>query len=1055
MITTLLLLSAAVHDAQAESVPVPLVGEEIVVTDVPISPNKPSLQINIVPYDLNTMMFTFPSGLRVMFQEDDTLPVVAITTVYDHGASEDPEGKFGLAHLMEHMWFRTEHGDLPSTWQLLDTDLGCNLNAFTQYDITAYMSVCPSWQLDTLLRLESLRMAAPLEGVTEEMIKTEEEVVRNEIRMRTENGNIPFFPILEYVNKLTYPEDHPYHRPMAGDHTTIRNISLQDVKDWIEPRYVPDSTTIMVVGDFEHASPQDLITKVLKNFDLTLLHPDLTPEHLVRFPKDGIEEPDPDNEDDWWLAAKNPENEDEPISASVEIEPRSKKYANTVPVEPQHKDLQVYESTVDDPTVIVTWSLPPGYQGNDTLMQLTGGVLSSVIAGNPFFGELDDPNIDEFGGCGALPDKWTTTLVCSATVKDPDKRPDQVAEAMINQLYLMKNPDYKKFLKAEFSYVRNQILADIFRSMDLFAAVGAGRATEIATFAHFTGSPEYHSSKMNEAMSIEIEAVSGLIEEYITRDRASMAIIKPIDREDVLEVSGDGSDHYNVSNQGTNEKFVVDTSRLTEDAVMEVFRGPDFESMKEYNFSNGLRVVIAPHGEAPVARAILVVNGGSAQDLDGNGYIRHDYTTYEWPEDPLQIAGVAGFSWEDGHEALQMEASAGNVDGMLWMMRNAVDTMRVDFSGGGGTPSLSERSKKGKDRVVANFGKMDWHMQDMVNEHLNPGHPATSAVTIQDYKDLKKLKRGDMQALLEQKWQPSNATLILVGNLDHEEALEMARTYFGGWRPEAGVGEYKLPDVPAPNPAGPSKVLVFDDPGKTQTLVELNCPAEYVGNAPSPAHRVLGVVLSNELSTILRETAGVVYSPYAYSYSGLDGDARTTFGARVQNSAAAFTVQTYWDLIKLIENGEFSKDQITQEKYSTALKYVLNQQSVAQLSQRLEYTVGYQRGWDYFDAYGHELASLGISDLQEAMGSCSEHAIVTLKGPKDEIAPLLDEEGITYEVVDWKQRGYDLHKAQDPKGYKKAEKKRLKAEKKAAKKEEKEGGKGEEGEEGDDAAAEG
>ena len=59
---------------------------------------------------------------------------------------------------------------------------------------------------------------------------------------------------------------------------------------------------------------------------------------------------------------------------------------------------------------------------------------------------------------------------------------------------------------------------------------------------------------------------------------------------------------------------------------------------------------------------------------------------------------------------------------------------------------------------------------------------------------------------------------------------------------------------------------------------------------------------------------------------------------------------------------------------------------------------------------------------------------MTLKGPEEEITPLLDEAGIEHEVVDWKQRGYDLHKAQDPKGYAKAEKKRKKAEAKADKK---------------------
>ena len=117
MVPSLFLL-ASLPSALAAPNHAPMASEEITVTGVASSPDKPDLQINIVDYDLNTSMFTFPSGLRVMFQQDDTLPVVAVTTVYDHGASEDPEGKLGLAHLMEHMWFRSQHGDLPAIWQL-------------------------------------------------------------------------------------------------------------------------------------------------------------------------------------------------------------------------------------------------------------------------------------------------------------------------------------------------------------------------------------------------------------------------------------------------------------------------------------------------------------------------------------------------------------------------------------------------------------------------------------------------------------------------------------------------------------------------------------------------------------------------------------------------------------------------------------------------------------------------------------------------------------------------------------------------------------------------
>ncbi|MCA9570396.1 MAG: insulinase family protein, partial [Myxococcales bacterium] len=241
-----LLAPALAHAAPGDE---GLVTEEVTVTAAPGKAPRPSLNLSLPKYDLPMQDLRFPSGLRVIFQKDSTQPIIAITSVTDHGSSEDPLGKEGIAHLVEHLWFRSEHGELPKTWDLLEAEMGCDLNAFTQYDITAYMTSCGSQFLEAMLKLESLRITDTVKGVTEEMVDTEVEVVRNEIRMRGENFNIPFFTMWEYVNKHMFPEGHPYHRPIAGDHTTIRNCKLADIQKFTEDYYRPENNTIAVVGD--------------------------------------------------------------------------------------------------------------------------------------------------------------------------------------------------------------------------------------------------------------------------------------------------------------------------------------------------------------------------------------------------------------------------------------------------------------------------------------------------------------------------------------------------------------------------------------------------------------------------------------------------------------------------------------------------------------------------------------------------------------------------------------------------------------------------------------
>ena len=263
-------LVMASHTAVAETP-----SEKVVVTGKGRMPKKPSLDFNSVPFQLDTLMFTYPSGLRVMFQQDNTLPVVAVTTVFDVGASDDPTTEAGMAHVLEHAWFLSTQEGNTKIWTMQQSDMGCNLNAYTNYDNTVYMSVCPSREMKRLLRLSSALVLDPIKGVTSEQLVNELEVVRNEIRMRTENGNMPFFPILEFINKHTYGENHAYYKPMAGDHETVRNITLEKVDEWVKEHYRPDNATIMVVGDFDASDPRDAMSWVLNNLDPKMIHPDL------------------------------------------------------------------------------------------------------------------------------------------------------------------------------------------------------------------------------------------------------------------------------------------------------------------------------------------------------------------------------------------------------------------------------------------------------------------------------------------------------------------------------------------------------------------------------------------------------------------------------------------------------------------------------------------------------------------------------------------------------------------------------------------------------------
>ena len=64
----------------------------------PLAPVKVAIHLPV-------QRFTLPNGLEVFVQEDHRAPRVAINLRYHAGAKDDPPGRAGMAHLIEHLQF--------------------------------------------------------------------------------------------------------------------------------------------------------------------------------------------------------------------------------------------------------------------------------------------------------------------------------------------------------------------------------------------------------------------------------------------------------------------------------------------------------------------------------------------------------------------------------------------------------------------------------------------------------------------------------------------------------------------------------------------------------------------------------------------------------------------------------------------------------------------------------------------------------------------------------------------------------------------------------------
>lgn len=269
---------------------------------------NPATADSIQPYLDRVMQriteFKLDNGMKFIVLERNQAPVVSFLTYADVGGANEPEGKTGVAHFLEHLAFKgtTRIGTkdykaekpildkLDSLWQqiqsakaagkqqevakleaefqkleaqaselvkqnelgqIVEKAGGVGLNATTSTDATRYFYSFPSNKLELWMSLESERFLDP---VFREFFK-EKEVILEERRMRVENS--PIGMMLEAFIDKAYTE-HPYRRPVIGYDRDLRNLSREDVAEFFQTYYVPNNLTLAVVGDVKAAEVKRL-----------------------------------------------------------------------------------------------------------------------------------------------------------------------------------------------------------------------------------------------------------------------------------------------------------------------------------------------------------------------------------------------------------------------------------------------------------------------------------------------------------------------------------------------------------------------------------------------------------------------------------------------------------------------------------------------------------------------------------------------------------------------------------------------------------------------------
>ena len=193
------------------------------------------------------------NGLTLVVRRDASAPVVAIVTYVSAGYFDETDDVVGIAHVLEHMFFKGTPTRGVGEIAKQTKALGGYLNAGTIYDHTSYYTVLPSSAFAEGLAIQADAYARSL--IDSEELRRELEVIIEEAKRKADN---PPAVATETLYELLH-DKHRIRRWRIGREEGLRQLTADAVRKFYRAYYHPGNTVLSIVGDVD---PERVIAEV-------------------------------------------------------------------------------------------------------------------------------------------------------------------------------------------------------------------------------------------------------------------------------------------------------------------------------------------------------------------------------------------------------------------------------------------------------------------------------------------------------------------------------------------------------------------------------------------------------------------------------------------------------------------------------------------------------------------------------------------------------------------------------------------------------------------------
>ncbi|HUJ57333.1 MAG TPA: pitrilysin family protein [Kofleriaceae bacterium] len=864
------------------------------------------------------------NGIRFVIMPDPTTQLAQLDIRYDVGSREDPNGKAGLAHLVEHLMFQVRP-DGPETAPIFQTiiQLSTNFNAYTEWDRTHYWMTSRAENLDSMLKVEAMRMfyAADLppfgcSTLDEREFEREREVVRNEIRAQSSADNY----VLQLVEAAMYPPGHAYQRLVGGNDEQIASASLKDACEFMKKYYAPQRALIVIAGNVDVNQTVEMI------------------KH--------------------WFG---------------KIPPRTP--APRVAVAPfqTHHTTTTIEADVDRPAVWIGWALPARNTPEGEAASFGIGAAWARIAqkGQDYdFAYSVEPAV--LGG------QLAPLFLLRIELKGMDKLDEALdfAEKGARQAYRSYEStivDASQQLQ-ESEYLqedKNKAKAAFIEELQRLPA----RTEAVADLVQFSRDFDFNSSdrylyhQLDKIDKYDSGMVATQVKAALDWDKAAIVIVKP-NKEGIQ-----GDTRSRVKYDGKSDPGMTDPQVDPREAVHPVKVSTELkvlESAQRFTLPNGMEVVLMPV-ETPIpamSASIMFKNAGDAST----------------PNDPALAAMAAQFLQRvpdidpqltrqtDVFSRTGIEVECGSTEdaafcsthGMNMYLEVMVRGLERMISAGVYSQDHVEHWQKEvkEDWKLPTYQAQAEYVRQVYTALYGPDHPYTRTVLITP-DAAGKLHSDALDHFRREHYTAGNATLVLAGNFDAKRAESLIRSTFGSW----GKGRV---DPPVPSTlyrrTGPEFVGVTRPKVDQQVTVTIAYPSPAGIDGQEAAREVLAEML-NIRSQDVRFKLGSTYGLYMMRQAHKGPSAYimrggAVIGGTIDAERAGESIKALRDSFDALRKGDQFDEHFVRARRKILSQLLVESTVSDELAQRLDRISLYALKPSYYNTLLQQVAAVSPAQVR-------------------------------------------------------------------------------------------